>query len=571
MGRYVIEGLLGPGGVTETYLAQLPDEPGEASGGPRQLFALKLLRQDRVPEGVFPEAARRFAAAGRQLVGFHRPGLGKVVEVSDDPAATFIVTEHVAGHDLARMMEMGQAEVPGRAGVDPALAGLLGAEIARLLYVGHAAKPSLFHLGLAPQNVTVTDEGEVVLLDAGIAAPLRGITEQSPERWWFVAPELVGKDVGAVALNERQGVAADLYSLGALLCFLVTGQPPAPSTPPEISGVAAKLGAAIRSLLQPVPEDRPESAAVLVEWLSGGAESTRERQRLIAEGLRKAETEAREAAVAAARQAGRGTPVPPATKVFFTLVPPSSQAPFLAGMSTEHGATGQPSGARGRSGLAKMLLAGGLVVAAGAGAFSLLAGQVGRPTSLAPVSGSGDEPKGQAEAAGARLAGPPSDAERAASEMSARERVLSRIAGHLIAETVPPGATVWVDGVVKGRTFADVVVGPGIHRVVLTLPGHRMFRDEVDTGGGAIIRRNLVPVPPPARGSGFIRVECQTVGKYPILVDDEESGFLCPSLKLPVAIGKHTVGIFVPTVRRVVSVEITVEPGARPALAKFSE
>jgi hypothetical protein len=78
-------------------------------------------------------------------------------------------------------------------------------------------------------------------------------------------------------------------------------------------------------------------------------------------------------------------------------------------------------------------------------------------------------------------------------------------------------------------------------------------------------------VPPAARGSGFVRVECQTVGKFPILIDDEETGLLCPSLRIPAALGKHMVGIYLPGARRVVSVDITVEAGARPALAKFSK
>jgi hypothetical protein len=136
-----------------------------------------------------------------------------------------------------------------------------------------------------------------------------------------------------------------------------------------------------------------------------------------------------------------------------------------------------------------------------------------------------------------------------------RAEVLAHLAGHLVAETVPPGARVWVDGVAVGTTFADIEVGPGRHRVVLTLPGHR----------------TLAPVPPSLRGTGFVRVECQTQGKFPILIDDEETGFVCPSLRVPAAVGKHTVGIYLPATGRVVSVETTVEPGARPATARFSE
>src|SRR5664279_3027415 len=116
-GRYVLEGLLGPGGVTETYLARLAaDEVGSSAG---QLFALKLLRPDRVPEGSFAKVAGRFVSAGRQLRDFRRPGFGKVVEVSDDPSATFIVTEQVVGCDLARLIETNRAESGERVGLDP--------------------------------------------------------------------------------------------------------------------------------------------------------------------------------------------------------------------------------------------------------------------------------------------------------------------------------------------------------------------------------------------------------------------------------------------------------------------
>ena len=208
---------------------------------------------------------------------------------------------------------------------------------------------------------------------------------------------------------------------------------------------------------------------------------------------------------------------------------------------------------------------------AGVAAFAMLGGPVGLPAPTARVLGAGDETGGGTKTVGPWPTGQPGDVESSAAAMSARERVLSRIAGHLIAETVPPGATVWVDGVMKCKTFADIVVGPASHRIVLTAPGYRRFREVMYTGRGAIIRRNLVPAPSSTRGTGLIRVECQADGKYAILVDDEEIGLLCPSLQVPAAVGKHMVGIYLPGAGRVISVEVTVELGAKPALAKFTE
>jgi hypothetical protein len=550
MGRYVVEGLLGPGGVTETYLARLPDDSGEAAG---QLFALKLLRRDRVPEAAYARVAQGFIAAGQRLRDWQRPGFGKVVDVSGDVESTFIVTEYVPGHDLTRLLEMSRAEGQGRAGMDPELAGLVGAEIARLLQVGHAAQPRLVHLGLSPQNVVVTDAGEVVLLDAGIAAAIRPLTEQPAERWWFVAPELAG----AVALDEREGVAADLYSLGALLHFLIAGQPPGqpgePLPPPELVGASAKVNAVLRALLAPRLEDRPASAAGVVDRLSRGANSVRRRQRLIAEGLRQAEKEAREA-LARARETGEAPAISLPSPADSMVADAMARAVPGLGRRRE----------RWRVRLASLFAVAG--VAAALVSFALSSGlRLG----LAPRRPS-EPPAGNS-----RLATVPASRDPGTAEgdpvAPTRAEVLAHLAGHLVAETVPPGARVWVDGVAVGTTFADIEVGPGRHRVVLTLPGHRTFREVMDTGRGAIVRRNLAPVPPSLRGTGFVRVECQTQGKFPILIDDEETGFVCPSLRVPAAVGKHTVGIYLPATGRVVSVETTVEPGARPATARFSE
>jgi hypothetical protein len=552
MGRYIAEGLLGPGGVTETYLARLAEGTEEAKS---QLFALKLLRRDRVAETALPEVTRRLVAAGEQLHGFRRPGFGKVVDFCDEVGSAFIVSEYVPGLDLARLTAISQAD--GRAGVVPGLAALLGAEIARLLHVGHVAKPSFPHLGLSPSNVTVTEAGEVVLLDAGISASLRSLTEQPAERWWFVAPELRGVDVGAAALGERQGVAADLYSLGALLVFLLTGQPPGAAAEgsadvgqvaaPELASVSSQLTAVVRRLLATDPEDRPESAAVVVEWLSGGVDGTRERQRRIAEAMRAAEEEARRLAALRAQQNQPAAITLPATA------------------SAGNG----PAGGSGRSGRWLLWALVSLVLSVGASS-ALFLGWPAMPGSGRHAETMTGRP-GEATEPGPGKLAPPRLALGLDEPTPTRERILSHLAGHLVAETVPPGATVWVDGVAKGTTFLDVIVGPGRHRVALTLSGYRGFRDMLDTTRGAIIRHNLVAVPLSARSGGFIRVECGTVGKFPILIDDEETGQLCPSLAVPTTPGKHMVGVFLPGEKRVVSVAVTVEAGGKPAMARFSE
>jgi len=56
-----------------------------------------------------------------------------------------------------------------------------------------------------------------------------------------------------------------------------------------------------------------------------------------------------------------------------------------------------------------------------------------------------------------------------------------------------------------------------------------------------------------------------------LLLDEEDTGLLCPTKMLPTTAGKHLVGIFVPRERRTLSVETTVEIGSKPAVVTFSE
>ena len=579
LGKYIAEGLLGPGGVTETYLAHLaPDAQGESvkeSSG--KIFALKLLRSDCIAPGEYAKVAKRFSAAGRRLRDFHRPGFAKIVDLSEDPAATFIVTEHVAGCDLARLVEQSRGGRANGAVVDPLLAGIIGSEIARLLHVGHSAKPILCHLGLAPQNVVLTEAGEVVLLDSGIAACLRAVTAQPAERWSFVAPELRGVDATEAGLSERQGVAADLYALGALVHFLVTGHAPAVvpasrirqarTTLTDIPGVSSNLGAALRTLLSSEPEDRPESAAVLVDWLAGGVDAARDRRRLIAEGVRATESGA--------------SPVSqslPAVHAQPPREPPPIKTPSPLGNKATGGRVVKTVAAIAparRRGLAVGVALAALLAVAGLVALATAHHWPGR------MQSSRIRDRGQGSHASVEMpVAPKSGGEPTLAEGSEEpnpgqtalgESVLSRVAGHLVVETVPPGAAVWVDGVIKGKTFADIAVGEGGHRIVLIAPGHRMFLDVVDTSRGAIVRRALVPIEPPTRGNGSIAVECRTIGKFPIVLDEEETGLLCPTKSMPTSAGKHMVGIFVPHERRTVLVETTVAMGAKPAIVTFSQ
>jgi hypothetical protein len=91
-----------------------------------------------------------------------------------------------------------------------------------------------------------------------------------------------------------------------------------------------------------------------------------------------------------------------------------------------------------------------------------------------------------------------------------------------------------------------------------------MLRAVYDTTEGEYVRKHLPRVAAPTVGDAFLNLECREANKYPVFLDDEETGLLCPVAKLPVISGKHSVGIFVPVKRAVVTVEVVAQPGRQP-------
>jgi hypothetical protein len=140
----------------------------------------------------------------------------------------------------------------------------------------------------------------------------------------------------------------------------------------------------------------------------------------------------------------------------------------------------------------------------------------------------------------------------------------SPVPNHLFVDTQPHGAQVWVDGIWKGNTPLDVLAGAGGKRLVLVAAGHHMFRTSFDAREGAMIRLALEPVVGPVRGDAFLNLACRTPGKYPVFIDDVETGLLCPVSRVPVPAGVHRVGVFVPAERKLVAVEVSAPAGVNP-------
>jgi serine/threonine-protein kinase len=180
VGPWKLERELGRGGMGAVYLAERVD------GDFRQLAAIKLVRSS----WEAGELQRRFRSERRILASLDHPNIARLVDGGETPdGKPYLAMEYVDGQPLCVHCDARRLAVADR----------LRLFLAVCAAVAHAHRSLVVHRDLKPSNVLVGADGEVKLLDFGIArlletdAPLTGSAMRvfTPE---YAAPEQVRGD-----------------------------------------------------------------------------------------------------------------------------------------------------------------------------------------------------------------------------------------------------------------------------------------------------------------------------------------------------------------------------------------
>ncbi len=252
LGAYELQRPLGAGGMAEVWLAR------RADGAFERRVALKIPRLSHVPV----EMAERFARECRILATLEFPGIARLYDAGVEANRTpYIAMEYVQGEPLIAWCDSRGLEV--RARIDLFLQVLDA--------VGYAHARGIVHRDLKPSNILVTGQGEVRLLDFGVASLLQADPEpRSLTR--IYGPALTPEYASPESLRgERADVRSDIYSLGAVLHELLTGARPG-REPPDNS-LSAGLREILAKTLATSPADRYPDVATFAAALRRGSGS----------------------------------------------------------------------------------------------------------------------------------------------------------------------------------------------------------------------------------------------------------------------------------------------------------
>jgi serine/threonine protein kinase/Tol biopolymer transport system component len=263
LGQYEILSPLGVGGMGEVYVAR--DSRLHREVAIKVLPQLISLEQDRL---------FRFEQEARAAAALNHPNILSVYQMGTYMGIPYMVSELLEGRTLGEMLRSGP--LPLRKVLD------YGVQIARGLAAAH--EKGTVHRDLKPDNLFVTKDGRLKILDFGLA---KMVERKEPERGSNVTvtvPGLTLGTIGYMAPEQVRGLQADsrsdIFSLGVILYEMVLGQrafqkPTSADTmssilneePPPISQIAPQTPAAlervVRRCLEKFPEQRFQSASDL--------------------------------------------------------------------------------------------------------------------------------------------------------------------------------------------------------------------------------------------------------------------------------------------------------------------
>jgi serine/threonine-protein kinase len=253
IGRYEVLALLGQGGMARVYLAALRDA-GRAS-------RLVVIKQIRPELSSRQELRRLFSAEARLAARLDHPNVVTTEEVLEEDGQVSLVMEYLEGRTLAEVLSrVGRPHFPFEENLWILTRVLAGLHYGHTLRDDDGSPQGVVHQDVSPSNVFVTYDGEVKLLDFGIARAVGALAASqkgsNKGKLGYAAPErLLAKEVDA---------RADVFAVGVMLWEAIAGRRRSSGDTPTSTTREARL-AGLETKIRDVRPDVPPDLEEIVE------------------------------------------------------------------------------------------------------------------------------------------------------------------------------------------------------------------------------------------------------------------------------------------------------------------
>ena len=263
LGKYQIGRVLGQGGFGITYQAR--DTVLQREVAIKELFPdgstrknLSLIPPNSLGVQGFLEAKTRFLTEARTLAQFNHPGIVRVLEVFEANNTAYLVMEALTGETLG-------AKIAREKKLPEETVKKLALELCDALSVVH--KVGLLHRDIKPDNIFLSFDARVVLIDFGSARSFRA--SERTQHTQLVTPGYAAPE--QYASEAKFGEYTDVYGVAATLYHALTGtQPPSAGDmfagiklKPISSSVSEGLRSGIEQGLKAHIDERPQTASAL--------------------------------------------------------------------------------------------------------------------------------------------------------------------------------------------------------------------------------------------------------------------------------------------------------------------
>ena len=260
--RYLIVHLIGKGGMGEVYLA-VDQRLGSAIALKRTFFSDDVL------------LGNAFEREARTLARLRHPVLPKVSDHFTDEGTQYLVMEHISGEDISKRLEAASKPFP--------LSWVLfwADQLLDALTYLHTHEPPIIHRDIKPQNLKLTDENHIVLLDFGLSKNSAGETRAT------TTGSIVGYTPHYAPMEQIRGTGtdarSDIYSLSATMYQILTG-----NIPPDALTRADSLINGLPDPITPISDLNTEVSRAVSDVIIKGMAISQEQRYKTAREMQKA-------------------------------------------------------------------------------------------------------------------------------------------------------------------------------------------------------------------------------------------------------------------------------------------